>query len=127
MRGGGDTTFFYVFLKFFITEKNFRDFPSGPVVKTLPFNAEGVGSIPSWATEVPYAMECSQKSTKQTKSTLTFSPKCFLSYHLVPSLITSPLPNSKLKALVYIQINSRWRDLNIKLVDSYIIKKKKRI
>ena len=102
-----------------------RDFPSGPVVKTLPFNAEGVGSIPSWATEVPYAMECSQKSTKQTKSTLTFSPKCFLSYHLVPSLITSPLPNSKLKALVYIQINSRWRDLNIKLFDISIRKKKK--
>jgi len=61
----------------------------------------------------------------QTESTLTFSPNCFLRYHLVPSLITSPLPNSKLKALVYIQINSRWRDLNIKLVDSSIRKKKR--
>ena len=29
-----------------VLRNNFRDFPGGPMVKTLPFNAGGVGSIP---------------------------------------------------------------------------------
>ena len=29
-------------------EKKARDFPGGPVVKTLPSSARGVGSIPGW-------------------------------------------------------------------------------
>ena len=32
------------------------DFPGGPVVKTLPSNAGGVGSIPGHAAKVPYAL-----------------------------------------------------------------------
>ena len=30
-----------------------RDFPGGPVVKTPPSNAQGVGSIPGWGTKIP--------------------------------------------------------------------------
>jgi len=30
-----------------------RDFPGGPVVKTSPSNAGGVGSIPCWGTKMP--------------------------------------------------------------------------
>ena len=30
------------------------DFPGGPVVKNLPFNAGDVGSIPGWGTKVPH-------------------------------------------------------------------------
>ena len=33
-----------------------EDFPGGPVVKTLPSNAGGVGSIPGHAAKVPYAL-----------------------------------------------------------------------
>ena len=33
----------------------FRDFPGGPVVNTLPFNAEGAGSIPGQGTKIPQA------------------------------------------------------------------------
>ena len=29
------------------------DFPRGPLVKTLPFNAGGAGSIPAWKAEIP--------------------------------------------------------------------------
>ena len=29
----------------------FRDFPDGPVVKTLPFNTRGIGSIPGQEAE----------------------------------------------------------------------------
>ena len=32
-----------------------RNFPGGPVVKTLPPNAEGVGSIPGWGAKIPHA------------------------------------------------------------------------
>jgi len=42
----------------------FRDFPGGPVVKTLPFTAEGVGSIPGWG---PKILHTSQQSPKINK------------------------------------------------------------
>ena len=32
-----------------------RDFPGSPVVKTLPFNAEGVGLIPGQGAKIPHA------------------------------------------------------------------------
>ena len=30
-----------------------RNFPGGPVVKTLPSNARGAGSIPGWGAKIP--------------------------------------------------------------------------
>ena len=36
------------------------DFPGGPVVKTLPARARGVGSI-SGGTKIPHATQCGQK------------------------------------------------------------------
>ena len=33
------------------------DFPGGPVVKTLPANAEDMGSIPGSETKIPHAEE----------------------------------------------------------------------
>ena len=36
-------------------KKQNRDFPDGPVVKNLPSNARGVGSIPHEGTKIPYA------------------------------------------------------------------------
>ena len=35
---------------------NLRDFPGGPVVKTLHFNAGGMASIPGEGTKIPHAM-----------------------------------------------------------------------
>ena len=32
-----------------------RDFPGGPVVKSLPCNARGMGSILGWETKIPSA------------------------------------------------------------------------
>ena len=32
-----------------------RDFPGRPVVKTLPSNAGGMGSIPGWGVKIPHA------------------------------------------------------------------------
>ena len=34
-----------------------KDFPGGPVVKSLPSNARDAGSIPGWGTKVPHAAE----------------------------------------------------------------------
>ena len=36
-------------------ETIFWDFPGGPVVKTSPSSAGGVGSIPSWGAKIPHA------------------------------------------------------------------------
>ena len=33
------------------------DFPGGPVVKNLPFNAGNTGSIPGLGTKIPHASE----------------------------------------------------------------------
>ena len=42
----------------------FRDFPGGPVVKTLPSNAGDVSLILGWGAKIPHAMWCSQKKKK---------------------------------------------------------------
>ena len=46
-----------------------RNLPGGPVVKILPSNARGVGSIPGLRTKVPHAMGYNQK-LKQNKTKL---------------------------------------------------------
>ena len=38
-----------------IMEQNVRDFPGGPVVKNLPSNAGGMGSIPGQRIKIPRA------------------------------------------------------------------------
>ena len=40
------------------------DFPGGPVVKSLPCNAEVMGLIPGWETKIPHAM--GQQSLRAT-------------------------------------------------------------
>ena len=42
-----------------------RDFPSGPVVKTLPSNAGGVGLIPGRGAKIPYALWPKKQDIKQ--------------------------------------------------------------
>ena len=37
-----------------------EDFSGGPVVKTPSSNAEDVGSIPGWGTNIPHATRCDQ-------------------------------------------------------------------
>ena len=52
-----------------------KDFPDGPVVKTLPFNARGVGSIPGGRTKIPHAIGCGQKLIKKKRTTFIKSQK----------------------------------------------------
>ena len=42
-----------------------RDFPGGPVVKTLPSNAGGVGSIPGLGTKIPHASQPKNQNIKK--------------------------------------------------------------
>ena len=42
-----------------------RDFPGGPVVKTLPSNARGVGSIPGWEAKIPHASLPKNQNTQK--------------------------------------------------------------
>ena len=45
--------------------QNMRDFPGSPVVKTQPFNADGVGSVPGRGTKVPRALWPESQNAKQ--------------------------------------------------------------
>ena len=42
-----------------------RHFPGGPVVKTSPFNAGGVGWIPGWRAKIPHASWPENQNIKQ--------------------------------------------------------------
>ena len=42
-----------------------RDFPGGPVVKTFPSNAGGVGLNPGWGAESPHAPQPKTQNIKQ--------------------------------------------------------------
>ena len=44
-----------------------RDFPGDPVVKTLPFNAGGVGSTPGWRPKIPHALGPKKKKNRNNK------------------------------------------------------------
>ena len=46
-----------------------EDFSGGPVVKTLPSNAEGVASIPGWEARIPHAL-CPKKTKQKTEAIL---------------------------------------------------------
>ena len=41
------------------------DFPGDPVVKTLPSNARGVGSIRSWGPKISHALQPTNQNIKQ--------------------------------------------------------------
>ena len=43
----------------------FRDFPGRPVIKTLPSNAGGVGSIPGQEAKIPHASWPKNQNIKQ--------------------------------------------------------------
>ena len=52
-----------------ITEKSFKviqavDFPDGPVVKNLPYNAGDMDLIPVWGTKIPHAVMKAWHSNK---------------------------------------------------------------
>ena len=43
-----------------------RDFPGGPVVRTLCSHCQGPGLIPGWGTKIPPAVLHGQKKKKDT-------------------------------------------------------------
>ena len=43
-----------------------RDFPGGPVVKTLPSNAGGAGSNPHQGTKIPHALWTKKQNIKRS-------------------------------------------------------------
>ena len=46
-------------------ERAWWDFPGGPVVKTLPSNAGGEGSIPGGRAKIPHALQPKNQNIKQ--------------------------------------------------------------
>ena len=60
------------------------DFPGDPVVKTLPSNAEGTGSIPGWEAKILHASARKQNNSnnKNKGSIATNSIKTFKMVHI---------------------------------------------
>ena len=56
-----------------IALKIIRDFLGSPVVKTLPSNAGGVGSIPGWGAKVPHASGPKNQNIKQKQDCNKFN------------------------------------------------------
>ena len=42
-----------------------QEFPGGPVIKTSPFNAEDMGSIPDRGTKIPHALRPKNQNIRQ--------------------------------------------------------------
>ena len=54
-----------------------RDFPGGPVVKNLPYNAGDVGSVPGQGTKIPHATgQLSPRTTTTSSRASTREPVC---------------------------------------------------
>ena len=51
-----------------IKNRKIRDFPGGPVVKTLRFHCRGTGLIPGQGTKIPHATWCGPKKKKKLKN-----------------------------------------------------------
>ena len=50
---------------YFVQSMRAGNFSGGPVVKTLPSNARGVGSIPGQGAKIPYASQPNNQNGKQ--------------------------------------------------------------
>ena len=58
-------------------KNNNRDFPGGPVVKTLPSNAGDKGSIPGQEAKIPHASGSNNQNIKQKKHCNKFNKDFF--------------------------------------------------
>ena len=47
------------------TREELRDLPGGPVVKTSPFKAGSVGSLPGQGVKIPHALGAKNQNIKQ--------------------------------------------------------------
>ena len=55
-----------------LKQQKFREFPGGPVVRTLHFHCCGPGLIPGWGTKIPQATQHGQKKKKEKLMLLQF-------------------------------------------------------
>ena len=61
---------------------HFWDFPGGPVVKTSPSNAGGVGSIPCWRAKIPHASGPKKENINNRSNIVTSSIKTLKMAHI---------------------------------------------
>ena len=53
-------------IKYFLIKNKNRDLPGGPVVKTLPSNAQGMSSISARGCKISYAAQSKKKKKPKT-------------------------------------------------------------
>ena len=59
-----------------------RDYPGGPVVKTLPFNVGCAGSIPGRGVKIPHASQSKNPNIKNRSYIVTNSKKTLNMIHI---------------------------------------------
>ena len=62
--------------------KHLQDFTGGPVVKTLPSNAGGAGSIPCRGAKIPHALGAKKSKHKGRSNFVTDSMKTLKMVHI---------------------------------------------
>ena len=67
----------------FAKERCYQDFPGGPVVKTLPSNAEGAGSISDWRSRLPCFPGCNQKLKRRMLLPQAMQKPCSLAWNML--------------------------------------------
>ena len=63
-----------------------RDYPGGPVVKTLPFNVGCAGSIPGRGVKIPHASQSKNPNIKNRSYIVTTSKKTLNMIHIKKNL-----------------------------------------
>ena len=57
-------------VKRYSEEWDLRDFPGGPVIKTSPSNARGMGSIPGQGAKISHSSQPKKKTKHETEAML---------------------------------------------------------
>ena len=95
---------------FSVLKHDAGDFAGGPVVKTLPSNAGGAGSIPGWGAKIPQASRPKNK-IKNRSRIVANSIKTLKIVHIKKSKNNTNKPTMlrQLRELLYFRCRSRYR------------------
>jgi len=104
-------------------ESKSRGLPGGPVVKTLPSDAGGMGSIP--VQRVRSHVSCSQKPKQKTNNIVTNSIKTFKMVHIKKSKTINKMAIGTHISTITLNVNSlnaptkrqtSWMDTKIRVI-----------
>ena len=91
-----------------------RDYPGGPVVKTLPFNVGCAGSIPGRGVKIPHASQSKNPNIKNRSYIVTNSKKTLNMIHIKKIL-------KKKELLLRKPRNPKFTAYNLKVFEKHLV------